>query len=135
MITAITAFWLILPLYSPDKLKLYATDQPWVTSTTPNADTNNFFDSSSGFNTHLNLANCTLTQSFWIGLVEEDTSGNTDGYSILTAAFDELNEAYKSAHITNGFELKIKEFKNNEELESYVKNIMYAYGEKICFAL
>jgi len=110
LLTAIVTYFLMLPLYSPDKIKLQATDQPWVTSTTPNADTNNFFDSSSGYNTPLNLRNCTLTKSFSIGLIKEDAYGNVDGYDILIAAFDELNEAYKSANAADGFELKIKEF-------------------------
>ncbi len=47
-------------------------------------------------------------ESFWIGLVKEDTSGSTEGYKILHAAFDELNEAYKTANIADNFELKIK---------------------------
>ena len=74
-------------------------------------------------------------ESFWIGLVKEDTTGNTEGYDVLNSAFDELNEAYKTANVAVGFELKIKEFQNYDELNAYLKRVGYYFGEKLCFAL
>jgi len=62
--------------------------------------------------------------------------GNTDGYEILTAAFDELNEAYMTANVADGFELKIKEFQTMDELDSYVNEVSYFFADKaLCFAL
>ena len=46
-----------------------ATDEAFVTSTTPDADENYFIDSSSGFNTAYDFRNCTLYESYLIGLV------------------------------------------------------------------
>ena len=45
--------------YKPDDMQLVAVDYPFVTSTTPNALDNNFYDATSGFNTPLELLRCT----------------------------------------------------------------------------
>ena len=48
--------------YDPVKYKLTATDEEYtfVTSSTPNAEDNYFYDASSGLSTSLELRNCTL---------------------------------------------------------------------------
>ena len=77
-------------VYSPDTLQLKATEHAYVTSTAP--DSNYFVDSNSGFDTDLNLHNCTLLGRMRVGLVR---NGNDEGYAVLESIFNDIHTAYK----------------------------------------
>ena len=129
-------FLLACTLYKPDELELMATETPYpfVTSTTPNADTNIFGDSEeSGYSTALYLRNCTLMKSFGVGLIRDGTGGE-DGDKVLTAIFDELNEAYQSAYPDDDLELHARNYTSNKDIDDFVASKDY-YGDALCFAI
>ena len=115
-------------------MKLYATKDAYVTSTTPSATTNFFADADSGFSTPFDLRNCTLYQYFSIGLVKQDSTGSTVGYDTLKSIYTELNDAYKSANREDGFEMELREFDTMDDMESYVKKFRNR-NEALCFGM
>ena len=110
-------------LYKPANLQLNATDNAYVTSTTPDADDNYFIDSTSGFNTAYDFRNCTLYESFGIGLVRTSDEFGSDvqskGDSVLTEVFNEINSAYKTA-TNNKFYFRLEWYDDNADLKDYV---------------
>ena len=63
-------------------------------------------------------------QSFSVGIVKQDNNGNSEGYSVLLEAFNELNDAYMSAN-DNQFSLVAMEFETNEDLNNHVHHLSY----------
>jgi len=88
-----------------------SSEQAFVTSSTPNVDTNYFYSESSGYNTSLNLTDCTQRGARIVGLVTPllDPAGSED---ILFAAFRDINQAYKSAN--DGLELTVMQFNSSQ---------------------
>ena len=102
---------LSLAIYRPATLQLEAVNGAYVASNTPNSGENNFVTSSDdgGFETALNLRNCTLLQRFEIGVVTQDSSGGTEGLPILEAVFNDLAEAYRTANAdVGGYTMSMK---------------------------
>ena len=48
-VIAMLIMWLFVAIYNPDTIQLNSTENAFVSTTTPNATTNYFVDSSSGF--------------------------------------------------------------------------------------
>ena len=137
MILTFTILCIAISIYNPQNLLLKAAENAYVASSTPNAGENVFVDAavSDGFETALNLRNCTLQNRFEVGVIQQDSSGSTDGLPILKAVFDDLANAYASANADKGgYTLKMREFATNEEADEYVKE--FAYRKKaLCFVI
>ena len=120
--------------YKPKDLQLNATDpsQFYVTSTTPNATDNNFYNAESGFNTPLQLRQCSLYNDTDIGLVKSAEFGDKANL-VLDAIFDEINAAFQSAS-AEGLELYKMDFETREQMDDYVKRKSYRENS-FCFAL
>ena len=110
-----------------------------MTSTTPNALDNNFYDSTSTFNTPLSLRSCSLYKDFYIGIVQDEIGcdyndpNNVCGDKVLDAIFKEINDAFSSAS-QEGLTLMPKYFANRDDMEDYVKKKSYRENS-LCFAL
>ena len=81
-IVTLTILLIAISIYNPQNLNLKATENAYVASSTPE---NIFVESAGagGFETSLNLRNCTLQNRFEVGLIRQDSSGGTDGFKIL----------------------------------------------------
>lgn len=128
-LVVITLILSALVTYSPADLQLSAVKSAYVTSSTPNATTNNFYDDQSGFNTPLVLKNCTLYEYFNIGVVK--TGGPGD--AVLDSIFTELNDAYASAY-NDKFSMSQMDFDSWDDMASYVQRTDYR-DNGLCFAI
>lgn len=125
MVTSIT--------YPSADLQLYATKEGmfYVTSTTPNATENNFYNAQSGFNTPISLRSCSLYNDVLIGIIEED--GADQANAVLHTIFDEINQAFASAS-TEGLQLYKKVFASRDEMNDYVRKKDYR-ERSMCFGI
>jgi len=121
---------IIVEIYNPARLSLQSTSNAFVTSTTPNATQNYFYEPSSGFSTELALRNCTLNKWFNVGLVKSGGEGD----AILDSIFNEISGAFRSAHQNDSYTLVAKDFSSKAELEAYVKQTSYR-KDGLCFNL
>ena len=80
--------------YQAPNLQLNSTNSAYVTSTTPNATDNNFYNADSGFNTPISLRSCSLYNYTLIGLVRDSTE---QGNAVLDSIYDEINAAFITA--------------------------------------
>ena len=101
----IMLFIAAVSIYAPTVIQLQSTSHAYVTSTSPNIDTNYFYDDSTVFHTTLALRNCTLLERRKIGIVKyksDDETVSQQSLEVLEAVFDEINEAYQSAYKNQG---------------------------------
>ena len=116
--------------YQAPNLQLNSTNSAYVTSTTPNATDNNFYNADSGFNTPISLRSCSLYNYTLIGLVRDSTE---QGNAVLDSIYDEINAAFITAS-KEGRSLEKKNFTSRDEMEDYVKEKSYR-DNSLCFAL
>ena len=73
---------------------------------------------------------------FEIGLIKQDSSGGTEGYSVLEAVFKELADAYETSYAGTShiYKMNRKDFETNDDIDEYVSSFSYA-DHALCFAI
>ena len=72
---------------------------------------------------------------FQVGLIRQDSSGSTEGYTVLEAVFDELASAYATANAdVGGYTLSKLDFETDSDVDDYVHEFNYK-KKGLCFVL
>ena len=71
--------------------------------------------------TPISLHNCTLFEQFDIGIVRQDSNGNTDGLPVLEAVFEDFAAAYAKENQDTGYRLTKYIYETTADLEDHVK--------------
>lgn len=121
-----------MSIHDPDILMLKAPEQYFVTSTNP---LDNKFLNDPEFVTPISLHNCTLYEQFQVGIVKQDSNGNTDGFEVLMAVYDDIAAAYAKINQDTGYRLEPYFYETSDDLNDNVLTKNTYRFDALCFAL
>ena len=84
--------------------------------------TSNWVDSSSNLTSDLTFGNCTNYAQLKVGLIKKEGDSSKNGNDALDSIMTTINKAVKEGQ---KFEFDILTFKNNDEIDSFVKSADY----------